>query len=58
MCAVLSHTCAIHAHGVIHRYLKPANILMSPLGGSRVIDFGIARPAGVDLTRLTHAGWR
>jgi WD40 repeat protein/serine/threonine protein kinase len=33
---------AIHAAGVIHRDLKPGNILLSPFG-ARVIDFGIAR---------------
>ncbi len=32
-----------HARGVIHRDIKPENIMFLPDGGSRLMDFGIAR---------------
>jgi serine/threonine protein kinase len=36
---------AIHACGLLHRDLKPGNIIMAA-DGPRIIDFGIARPLG------------
>ena len=41
-----------HAHGVIHRDVKPSNILLRADGHVKVADFGIAKAgAGTDLTR-------
>lgn len=46
-----------HAHerGILHRDLKPGNILIDRDGSPLVVDFGIARRMGVD-SSLTHTG--
>ncbi|WP_236540277.1 serine/threonine protein kinase [Spiractinospora alimapuensis] len=48
--------CAIHAAGVVHRDLKPDNIMLAP-EGPRVIDFGVARAVeGTAVTSATMVG--
>lgn len=44
----------IHAAGILHRDVKPANVILEPDGTAKLIDFGIALPR--DATALTSTG--
>jgi tetratricopeptide (TPR) repeat protein len=44
----------IHGVGILHRDVKPANIIVEPEGTAKLIDFGIALPR--DATALTSTG--
>src|ERR671935_687213 len=44
---------AAHANGVVHRDVKPGNLLLDRTGDVHVADFGIASAAGLDALTLT-----
>ena len=44
----------IHSFGILHRDVKPGNVLIDQEGHAKLIDFGIAQPA--DATSLTRTG--
>jgi serine/threonine protein kinase len=56
VCEAIAHG---HERGVVHRDLKPGNILVEPSGLPKVIDFGVARSIAEPvepMTALTGAG--
>lgn len=55
-CDAVEHA---HTRGIIHRDIKPQNVLVGADGVLKVIDFGVARATDSDLaapTLQTHAG--
>ncbi|MEU8020418.1 serine/threonine-protein kinase [Micromonospora parva] len=50
ICSVLA---VAHAASLVHRDLKPQNLMVTPTGSVMVLDFGVAALIGPDVPRLT-----
>ena len=53
---ILRGTLGLHQSAVIHRDLKPKNILVQPNGLVKIVDFGIAKVLDENKPELTTYG--
>jgi WD40 repeat protein len=47
-----------HEAGLVHRDIKPGNLMITPAGDPVILDFGLARDIGDEEAQLTRTGMR
>ena len=53
---ILRGMAAAHARGLIHRDIKPGNLMLTEEGELRIVDFGIAKAPDTSHSTVSHLG--
>jgi serine/threonine protein kinase/tetratricopeptide (TPR) repeat protein len=54
---ILEALAEAHSHGIVHRDMKPGNIMITPRGQVKVLDFGLAKYVGSAPLQQHSTGW-
>jgi TOMM system kinase/cyclase fusion protein len=55
-CEIAAALAAAHARGIVHRDLKTENVMVTPEGHAKVLDFGISKRLGADESEPSLTG--